>query len=194
VSGGNRNPEPAQPFTPLHLEKLEEFACGADTPPEKAHITADLVFCILCCLRICQEQDCWISGIKAGQFIQDVVFKNKNPNPMKQCTRLFFGVLFGLCGHGWYDTWWSRSSKTDKVTPVIRLGTRCPLSPGYLENPRTTARRSDDGLCPQLKTRLSGLCVLLPLENLLWAKLRDYVISRVNPNPRQVFLVRVVKM
>ncbi len=38
------------------------------------------------------------------------------------------------------------------------------------------------------------LCVLLPLENLLWAKLRDYAISRVNPNPRQVFLVRVVKM
>jgi len=42
---------------------------------------------------------------------------------------------------------------------------------------------------------VSLLCVLLPLEkNLLWAKLRDYVISRVNPNPRQVFLVRVVKM
>jgi hypothetical protein len=38
------------------------------------------------------------------------------------------------------------------------------------------------------------LCVLLPLENLLWAKLRDYAISRVNPNPRKVFLVRVVKM
>ena len=28
------------------------------------------------------------------------------------------------------------------------------------------------------------LCVLLPLENLSWAKLRDYTISRVNPNPR----------
>jgi hypothetical protein len=39
-----------------------------------------------------------------------------------------------------------------------------------------------------------SLCVLLPLENLLWAMLRDYAISRVNPNPRQVFLVRVVKM
>ena len=39
------------------------------------------------------------------------------------------------------------------------------------------------------------LCVLLPLEkNLLWVKLRDYAISRVNPTPRQVFLVRVVKM
>ena len=33
------------------------------------------------------------------------------------------------------------------------------------------------------------LCVLLPLENLLWAKLRDYAISRVNPNPRQAFLM-----
>jgi hypothetical protein len=39
-----------------------------------------------------------------------------------------------------------------------------------------------------------GVCVLLPLKNLLWAKLRDYAISRVNPNPRKVFLVRVVKM
>jgi hypothetical protein len=39
-----------------------------------------------------------------------------------------------------------------------------------------------------------SLCVLLPLENLLWVKLRDYAISRVNPNPWQVFLVRVVKM
>ena len=39
-----------------------------------------------------------------------------------------------------------------------------------------------------------ALCVLLPLENLLWAKLRDYAISRVNPNPRQAFLMRVVKM
>ncbi len=38
------------------------------------------------------------------------------------------------------------------------------------------------------------LCVLLPLENLLWAKLQDYAVSRVNPNPSQVFLVRVVKM
>ncbi len=38
------------------------------------------------------------------------------------------------------------------------------------------------------------LCVLLPLENLLWAKLRDYAISRVNPNPRQAFLMRVEKM
>ena len=27
------------------------------------------------------------------------------------------------------------------------------------------------------------LCVLLPLENLLWAKLRDYTISRVNHAP-----------
>ena len=26
-----------------------------------------------------------------------------------------------------------------------------------------------------------GLCVLLPLENLLWDKLRDYAISRVVP-------------
>jgi hypothetical protein len=40
----------------------------------------------------------------------------------------------------------------------------------------------------------SGLCVLLPLENLLWVKLRDYAVSRVNPNPKKVFLVRVVKM
>ena len=36
------------------------------------------------------------------------------------------------------------------------------------------------------------LSVLLPLENLLWAKLRDYTVSRVNPNPRRVFLMRVL--
>ena len=109
--GGSRNPEPAQPFTPFHLEKLEEFAYGVDTPPEKAHIAAGLVFCTLCCLRICQAQDCWISGIKDGKFIQGVVFKDKNPNPMKQCSRPFYGVLFGLCGRGWFDMWWSRASK-----------------------------------------------------------------------------------
>jgi hypothetical protein len=36
-----------------------------------------------------------------------------------------------------------------------------------------------------------GLCVLLPLENLLWSKSRDCEISRVNPNSRQVFLMWV---
>ena len=100
VPGDSRNPEPAQLFTPFHLEKLEEFSCGVDTPSEKAHITSDLVFCILCCLRICQTQVCWISGIKDDKFIQGVVFKDKNPNPMNQCSRPFFGMLFGLCGRG----------------------------------------------------------------------------------------------
>jgi hypothetical protein len=111
VPGGARNPEPAQPFTSFHLEKLEQFACSADTPPEMVHITAGLVFRILCCLRICQPQDSWITGIKAGRFIQGVVFKDINPNPTKQCSRPFFGVLFGLCGRGWFDTWWTRASK-----------------------------------------------------------------------------------
>ena len=41
----------------------------------------------------------------------------------------------------------------------------------------------------------SSVCVfLLPLKNLLWAKLRDYAISRVKPNPRQAFLLQVVKL
>ena len=35
---------------------------------------------------------------------------------------------------------------------------------------------------------------LLPLKHLLWAKLRDYAISRVKPNPRQAFLLQVVKL
>ena len=39
-----------------------------------------------------------------------------------------------------------------------------------------------------------GVCVLLPLENLLWAKLRDYAISRVNPNSRYAFFMWVVNM
>jgi hypothetical protein len=104
VSGVRRNPEPTQPFTPFHLEKREEFSCGVDTPPEKVHIETGLVFCILCCLRICQAQDSWITGIKVVKFIQGVVFKDKNPNPMKQCSRPFFGVLFGLCDRGWFDT------------------------------------------------------------------------------------------
>ncbi len=62
-------------------------------------------------LRICQTQDSWITGIKDGQFIQGVVFKDKNPNPTKQCNRPFFGVLFNLCGRGWFDTWWIRTSQ-----------------------------------------------------------------------------------
>ena len=62
-------------------------------------------------LRICQTQDCWITGIKNGMFNQALVFKDKNPNPMKQCSRPFFGVLFGLRGRGWFDTWWKRASK-----------------------------------------------------------------------------------
>ena len=37
-----------------------------------------------------------------------------------------------------------------------------------------------------------SVSVLLPLENLLWAKLRDYTVSRVNPNPRRAFLMRVL--
>ncbi len=57
----------------------------------------------MCYLRICQTQDCWISDIKTNKFIQDVVFKDKNPNPMKQCSRSFFGVLFDLCGLGWFE-------------------------------------------------------------------------------------------
>jgi hypothetical protein len=38
------------------------------------------------------------------------------------------------------------------------------------------------------------VCVLLPLKNLLWAKLRDYVISRVKPIPRQAFVLQVLKL
>ena len=33
---------------------------------------------------------------------------------------------------------------------------------------------------------MNCLCVLLPLENLLWAKLRDYAISRVNTCSRAI--------
>ena len=40
----------------------------------------------------------------------------------------------------------------------------------------------------------TDVCHLLPLKNLLWAKIRDYTISRVNPNPRKVFLIRILKM
>ena len=35
-------------------------------------------------------------------------------------------------------------------------------------------------------------CDLLSLKNLVWVKLRDYVISRANPIPILMFLVRVV--
>ncbi len=84
VPGGARNPKSAQPFTPFHPEKLEQFSCVVDTPPEMTHIAAGLVFCILCYLP---------------------------PNPTKQCSRPFFGVLFGLCGRGWFDTWWIRASQ-----------------------------------------------------------------------------------
>ena len=45
-----------------------------------------------------------------------------------------------------------------------------------------------------INKELPIVCVLLPLENLLWAKLRDYAISRVNPNPRYAFFMWVVNM
>ncbi len=39
------------------------------------------------------------------------------------------------------------------------------------------------------------VCVfLLTLKNLLCPKFRDYAISRVKPNPRQAFLLQVVKL
>jgi hypothetical protein len=38
-------------------------------------------------------------------------------------------------------------------------------------------------LSQSLKNISQMLCVLLPLENLLWGKLPDYAISRVNSNP-----------
>ena len=37
-----------------------------------------------------------------------------------------------------------------------------------------------------------GWCDLFPLKNLVWDKLRDYVISRANPIPKLMFLIRVV--
>ena len=43
--------------------------------------------------------------------------------------------------------------------------------------------------------KLLPVCVFYcHLIHLLWVKLRDYTISRVKPSPRQVFLMRVVKM
>ena len=48
---------------------------------------------------------------QGGQIHPRRGFKDKNPNPTKQCISPFFGVLFGLCGRGWFDTWWSRASK-----------------------------------------------------------------------------------
>ncbi len=51
-----------------------------------------------------------------------------------------------------------------------------------LSNHRTTqhgGREGEQEQEPCVDCRIY-LCVLLPLENLLWAKLRDYAISRVN--------------
>ena len=49
--------------------------------------------------------------------------------------------------------------------------------------------------------RLLKICLLVVvcvfychLKKLLWAKLRDYAISRVKPIPRQAFLLQVVKL
>jgi len=110
--GGRRNPISAQPFSPDAIQKLEAYATNKDSPPEKAHITGGIVFCILCCLRMAQSQDCWLTGIVSGKYLRGFVSKDKHPNPMKQVSRPFFGVLHGLRGRGWFDVWWSRASKT----------------------------------------------------------------------------------
>jgi len=56
--GGRRNPVSAQPFSPDAIQKLEAYATNQESPPEKAHVATDIVFCILCCFRMAQSQDC----------------------------------------------------------------------------------------------------------------------------------------
>ena len=112
-----------------------------------AHIVAGLVFYILCYLRICQTQDSWITVIKASKFIQGVVFKDKNPNPMKKCSRPFFGVLFGLCGGGPDGISASTGSHAVSLGGDGRLhkegGTRLhhAFSSAYIASYREAARR-----------------------------------------------------
>jgi len=52
------------------------------------------------------------------------VSKDKNPNPMKQTVRPFFGILHGLRGRGWFDVWWSRACKNEKGRFVFERFTR----------------------------------------------------------------------
>jgi hypothetical protein len=103
--GGRRNPISTQPFSPDAIQKLEAYATNQDSPPEKAHVTVGIVSCILCCLRMAQSQDCWLTEISGGKYLRDFVSKDKNPNPMKQTARPFFGILHGLRGRGWFDVW-----------------------------------------------------------------------------------------
>ena len=112
--GGKRNPVSAQPFSPDAIQKLEAYATKMDNPPEKAHVAEGIVFCILCCLRMSQSQDCWLTEIIGGKFLRGFVAKDKNPNPMRQVSRPFFGILYGLRGRAWFDVWWSRISQTKK--------------------------------------------------------------------------------
>ena len=51
---------------------------------------------------------------------------------------------------------------------------------------RSYSRGQGEKCRPNVQAIVSGLCVLLPLENLLWAKLRDYAISRVNTCSRAI--------
>lgn len=101
--GGRRNPISAQPFSPDVIQKLEAYATNKDSPPEKAHIAGGIVFCILCCLRMAQSQDCWLTEIVSGKYLRVFVSKDKHPKPMKQVSRSFFGILHGLRGRGWFD-------------------------------------------------------------------------------------------
>ncbi len=61
-----------------------------------------------------QSQDCWLTEISGGKYLRGFVTKDKNPNPMKQTVRPFFGILHGLRGRGWFDVWWRRTSKNEK--------------------------------------------------------------------------------
>ncbi len=120
--------------------------------------------CLCLCMCVC------VTGVCARVFA--FVFVSRSECMSSQCHDSLLTVSYFVCGFVTHHD-------------ILAL---------FLCQWLSLALANSVSLCLSTLTLYSTLCVLLPLESLLWDKLRDYAISRVNPNPRQVFLVRVVKM
>jgi hypothetical protein len=148
-----------------------------------------LPLCLSCLFWLCIPRVVYGRHVLCLRCLRMVLISEGNP-PLPPSGPDFRGIFFCL---SFYDDkdWHYQVTTSDPMSPPT-----CCMFLVFWERPPH----------PQYSTRYSPspfqkfavythvLCVLLPLENLLWVKLRDYAVSRVNPNPRQVFLVRVVKM
>jgi hypothetical protein len=100
-----RLPKAALPYTPYMLAKLEAFCEDSSKPLHQRFTAAAMLFCVWCCLRMAQAQDCFVTHILSGEYIEGMVTKDKNPNPTKMRMKPFFGLVRGLTSRQWFDLW-----------------------------------------------------------------------------------------